>query len=101
MKAPTVRCSPTLAAMKKDQVLNAVMRNQGNVVVTFAAPIKDFGAAFDGPTIDPKVLQQQQEELQKQLEDQARKQRDLLEKQSQQGVQPPAAPVAAATPAAK
>jgi invasion protein IalB len=96
--------APTLALMKKSQVLNAVMRNQGNLEVTLAAPIKDFGAAFDGPSIDPKVLQQQQEELQKQLEEQARKQRDLLEKQSQQGVAPPpaaTAPVAAATPAAK
>ena len=94
--------APTLALLKKTQVLSAVMRNQGNLEVTLTAPIKDFGAAFDGPSIDPKVLQQQQEELQKQLEEQARKQRDLLEKQSQQGVQPPpAAPVAAATPAAK
>ena len=77
------------------------MRNQGNLEVTLSAPFKDFGAAFDGPSIDPKVLQQQQEELQKQLEDQAKKQRDQLEKQSQQGMQPPATPAAGATPAAK
>lgn len=89
---------PTLTQMKKAQVLNAVMKNQANLEVTLSAPFKDFGAAFDGPAIDPKVLQQQQEELQKQLEDQAKKQRDLLEKQSQQGTGTPAP---AATPAAK
>jgi invasion protein IalB len=92
--------APTLALMKKTQVLSAVMRNQGNLEVTLTAPIKDFGAAFDGPSIDPKVLQQQQEELQKQLENQAKQQRDQLEKQSQQGVAP-ATPAAGATPAAK
>ena len=67
--------APTLALMKKTQVMSVVMRNQGNVEVTLSAPLKDFGAAFDGPSIDPKVLQQQQEELQKQLEKQAQDQR--------------------------
>ena len=39
--------------------------------VTFTLPMKDFGAAFDGPAVDPKVLEQQNQELQKQLEEKA------------------------------
>ena len=100
----------TLAQLKKAQTISAVMRNQGSVEVTFVAPIKDFGAAFDGPAIDPKVLQQQQEDLQKQMEEQAKKQREDLQKQSQQGLAPapaaaapvapaPAAPATSPTPA--
>ncbi len=43
--------------------------------------MKDFAAAFDGPAVDPKVLEQQQQELQKQLEEKAKQQREQLEKQ--------------------
>ena len=83
----------TLATLKKATTASVVVRNQGNVEVTFNLPMKDFGAAFDGPAIDPKVLEQQSQELQKQLEEKARLQREQLEKQSGQA---PAAPAAAA-----
>ena len=56
--------------------------------------MKDFGAAFDGPAVDPKVLEQQNQELQKQLEERAEEQRKKLEQQ-----QGGAAPAAPATPA--
>jgi hypothetical protein len=56
--------------------------------VTFNVPMKDFGTAFDGPAVDPKVLEQQQQELQKQLEEKAKQQREQLEKQ--QSAAPPA-----------
>ena len=54
------------------------------------------GKAFDGAAIDPKVLQKQQEDLQKQLEERAKKQRQDLEKQNGGAapVIPPAAPKA-------
>jgi hypothetical protein len=94
--------------MKKSQVLNIVIHKQNDVDVTMAAPIKGFGAAFDGPSVDPKQMQQQQVERQRQAEDRARKQRELLQQQAQQGMQPPPGPVAATpdavtatTPAAK
>jgi len=89
--------TPTLNALRKAQIMTVQVRNQSNAEVTFVVPIKDFGVAFDGPAIDPKELQQQQQDLQKQLEDKAKQQREDLEKQTQQGVPP--APQASATPA--
>ena len=62
--------------------------------VTFNLPMKDFAAAFDGKPVDPKVLAQQNQELQKQLEERARLQREKLEQQ--QGAPAPAAPAAPA-----
>jgi hypothetical protein len=79
--------------LKKGSTASIATRNSGNFEVTFNVPIKDFGAAFDGPAVDPKVIEQQNAELQKQLEEKARQQREQLEKQQS------AAP--APTPAAK
>jgi len=53
----------TLGALKKATVASVIVRNQGNIEVTFNLPMKDFGAAFDGPAVDPKVLEQQSQEL--------------------------------------
>jgi invasion protein IalB len=89
----------TIAKLKKAQNASVVVRNQGNVEVTFNLPMKDFGAAFDGPAIDPKVLEQQNQELQKQLEEKARVQREQLEKQQSQPSA--AAPAPAAPPPPK
>jgi invasion protein IalB len=81
-----------IATLKKAQMVSIQVRNQVNNQVTFNVPMKDFGVAFDGPAVDPKVLQEQQQELQKQLEEKAKEQREQLEKQ-QQSVNPaPAAP---------
>jgi invasion protein IalB len=86
----------TIADLKKAQVASVIVRNQANVEVTFNLPMKDFGAAFDGPAVDPKVLEQQNQELQKQLEQRAQAQRQKLEQQQQSTGAPPTAP---ATPA--
>ncbi len=91
----------TIGDLKKAQVASVIVRNQANVEVTFNLPMKDFGAAFDGQPVDPKVLEQQNQELQKQLEERARLQRQKLEQQQSTGA-PPAvapAPTAPATPA--
>jgi invasion protein IalB len=79
----------SIAALKKAQAISVQVRNQVNSEVTFNVPMKDFGAAFDGPAVDPKVLEQQQQELQKQLEEKAKQQREQLEKQQSSS---PAAP---------
>jgi invasion protein IalB len=81
------------AGLKKATTGAVVVRNQANQEVTFTFPMKEFAAAAEGPAVDPKVVQQQNEELQKQLEAKARLQREQLDKQ-----QPPAA--APAAPAA-
>jgi invasion protein IalB len=91
--------SKTIGDLKKAQVASVIVRNQANVEVTFNLPMKDFGAAFDGAPVDPKVLEQQNQELQKQLEERARLQRQKLEQQQSNGAPPAAGPTAPATPA--
>jgi invasion protein IalB len=86
----------TIADLKKAQIASVIVRNQANVEVTFNLPMKDFGTAFDGAAVDPKVLEQQNQELQKQLEQRAQAQRQKLEQQ-QQSTGAPATPPA--TPA--
>jgi invasion protein IalB len=73
---------PTIASLKKATQISLQVRNQVNNEVTFTVPMKDFGVAFDGPAVDPKQLEQQQQELQKQLEEKATEQRQQLEKQN-------------------
>ena len=67
----------TVDAMKKASVMNVSVRNQANAEVIFSVPMEGFGKAFDGPAVDPKVLQAQQQklqaELQKRAEDEAKK----------------------------
>jgi invasion protein IalB len=89
--------STTIAALKKSQTVSVQVHNQADQIVSFNLPMKDFGAAFDGPAIDPKVLEQQNQELQKQLEEKAKLAREQLEKQN--GAAAPAAPIPAVTPA--
>ncbi len=62
---------PTIDAMKKGQVVNVAVKNQVNNEVTFAVPIAGFGKAFDGPAIDPKVLEEQQKKLQDEMQKKA------------------------------
>jgi len=85
----------SIAQLRKAQTAAVVVRNQANSEVTFNLPMKDFGAAFDGPAIDPAVLEQRNQDLQKQLEEKAKQQREQLEKQSSQAPQPAPAPAPA------
>jgi invasion protein IalB len=88
----------TLEALKKGTTMSVVMRVPGGDVsgheLTFNLPLKDLGPAFDGKPTDPKVLEQQRQELQQQLQKKAEEQRKMLEQQ--QGA---AAPAANAAPA--
>jgi len=82
--------------MKKGTTLNVSVQNQTQREVTFAVPLAGFGKAFDGPAIDPKVLEEQQKKLQAELE---KRSEDMRKKLEQQGGAAPAA--GAAAPAAK
>lgn len=65
-----------LAALKKGKTANISVRDANNAEVTFTMPLENFGKAFDGPAIDPKVLQEQQQkvvEQQKKLQEQLQK----------------------------
>src|SRR5580658_7123146 len=95
-----IEISPkTLDAMKKGQNMSVVMRVPGGDVsgreLTFNIPLKDLGPAFDGKPTDPKVLEQQRQALQQQLQKKAEEQRKALEQQ-QSGVGAPPAPAPAA-----
>jgi len=96
--AETTLNGATIATLKKAQTATVQVRNQGNVEVNFTLPMKDFAAAFDGPPVDPKVIEERNQELQKQLEEKARVQREQLEKQSAQPAPQPAPQAPAAQP---
>src|SRR5919107_1589858 len=57
-----------IAAIKKGANLNVSVQNQMGREITFAVPAAGFGKAFDGPPIDPKVLEEQQKKLQEELQ---------------------------------
>ena len=68
-----------IAAMKKGTTLNVSVQNQTQREVTFAVPMAGFGKAFDGPAMDPKVLEEQQKKLQSELEKRSEDMRKKLE----------------------
>jgi invasion protein IalB len=80
-----------VAAMKKGTILNVSVQNQAQREVTFAVPLVGFGKAFDGPPIDPKVLQDQQQKLQEEMQKRSEEMRRRLE-QSGGAVATPGAP---------
>ena len=77
-----------VGAMKKGGTLNVSVQNQTQREVTFAVPLSGFGTAFDGPAIDPKVLEEQQKKLQAELE---KKSDEMRKKLEQGGATAPAA----------
>jgi hypothetical protein len=79
-------------------MLSVTVRNQVNAEVNFNIPLANFGKAYDGPAIDPKVLEEQQKKLQEELQKRADEERKKLESsQATAGTAP--APAAPATPA--
>lgn len=80
--------------LKKAAIASVVVRNQVGVEVTFNVPMHDFAAAYDGPPVDPKKIEEQNKALQEQLEKKAKEQREQIEKQS-------AAPSPSPTPSPK
>ena len=86
-------------AMKKGTTLSVSVQNQGGREVSFAIPLTDFAKGFDGPAIDPKVLEEQQKKLQEELQKKSEEMRQRM-LQSQGGAAAPgaAAPAAPAAP---
>ncbi len=82
----------TLDTMKKGSLLNVNVKNQVNNEVIFVVPLAGFGKAFDGAAIDPKVLEEQQKQLQADLQKRADEERKRLEG----AIAVPGAPPAAA-----
>jgi len=82
-------------SMKKGEKLTVIVKNQVNNEVTFNLPLADFGKAFDGKPIDPKVLEEQQKKLQDELQKKAAQEREKLESQKGAAAPAPAAPAPA------
>ena len=80
-------------AAKKGTNMTVVVKNQANAEVVFNLPLAGFGKSFDGPAIDPKVLEEQQKKLAAELQKRAEEERKKLEAQ-QPAAAAPAAPAA-------
>jgi len=93
----------TLETLKKGTTMSVVMRVPGGDVsgheLTFTIPLKDLGTAFDGKPTDPKVLEEQRQALQQQLQKKAEEERKMLEQQQQNSANAPAANASPAAPA--
>ena len=91
----------TIDLIKKGSILSVAVKNQVNNEITFAIPVAGFGRAFDGPAIDPKVLEEQQKKLQEELQKRAEEERKRLEAAKPDAAKPaaPAPPAPAAAPA--
>jgi invasion protein IalB len=83
-----------IASMKKGVNLNISVQNQMAKEVTFQVPVAGFAKGFDGPPIDPAVLEQQQKALQEKMQKQAEEMRKRME--SGGGAAPAPAPGGAA-----
>jgi hypothetical protein len=81
----------TIAAFKKGNVLSISVQNQFGQEVSFQVPLAGFGKAFDGPPIDPAVLEAQQKKLEEQMQKQAEEMRQKMQQQ-QGGAAPAPAP---------
>ena len=85
-------------SMRKGTNLNVSVQNQGARELTFTIPLADFAKGFDGAAIDPKVLEDQQKQLQDEL---AKRQEELRQRLGAGGAAAPgaAAPAPGAAPA--
>jgi invasion protein IalB len=81
-----------IAKMKKGQTITLQAINMQGTPISLPMPLADFAKAYDGPPTDPKVVEEQQRNLQVELQKKAEEARKKLEAQ-----QPPQA----ATPAQK
>ncbi len=61
--------------------MSIIVKNQVNNEVTFLLPLSGFGKSYDGPPVDPKVLEEQQKKLQDELQKKADEERKKLESQ--------------------
>lgn len=77
----------TINAMKKGTSISVSVQNHVGRELTFQAPLAGFVKAFDGPAIDPKVLEERQKvvlEQQKRLQDDLEKRSEEMRKRLEQ-----------------
>jgi invasion protein IalB len=78
----------TIDQIKKGSILSVAVKNQVNNEITFAIPVAGFARAFDGPPIDPKVLEEQQKKLQEELQKRAEEEGKRLEAEKPDAAKP-------------
>ena len=66
---------PIVDQLKKGKFLRISVKNTQNLEVIFSAPLQGFGKIYDGPPIDPKVLEAQQKQLQEEMARRAEEER--------------------------
>ncbi len=67
-----------VGTMKKGQALTVQTINQVGRTVNFTLVLKDFAKSYDGPPVDPKVLEAQRQKLQDELQKKAEEARSKL-----------------------
>jgi invasion protein IalB len=81
--------------LKTGTNLNVSVRDQTGRTVTFAVPLDAFAKSFDGPAIDPEVLQEQQRKVAEEIEKRREEMRRRLASQATPNADGSTAPVAA------
>jgi invasion protein IalB len=79
-----------LNSMKRGQTMTVQVQNQAGREVSFTLPLAGFGKGFDGPAIDPRVLEEQQRKLQEELQRRSEEMRRQLQGGAQPGAAAPA-----------
>jgi invasion protein IalB len=79
-------------SMRAGTTLKVSAQNAAGQEVTFEAPLTGFAKGFDGPPIDPKVLEEQQKKLQEELQKRGEAMRKQQEEQQKQQAPAPAQP---------
>jgi invasion protein IalB len=87
--------------VKKGSTLSVAVKNQVNNLITFVIPLAGFAKAFDGPPIDPKVLEEQRKKFEEELQKRAEEERKRLEAAKPEANKPDAGKPASPAPAAK
>ena len=86
-----------ITSLKKGNTLSISVQNAFAKQIILQVPLSTFGKVFDGPPIDPAVLQAQQQKLQEQMQKQAEEMRKKMDAQGQApGGTAPAQPAAPA-----
>jgi invasion protein IalB len=71
-----------MKSLKNGKSMKIEVQNQLNQVVAFVVPLDGFTAAFDGPPIDPKQIEEQNKKLEAELAKKLEDQKKLLEEKA-------------------
>jgi len=71
----------TIAQLKKGKMLTVQAINMQGTPISLPMPLADFAKAYDGPPVDPKAFEAQQQKLQSELQKKAEEARKKLEAQ--------------------